>query len=265
MTRADGLKLAFLLLTAGLVLAFGPGWGTLGAPVALFGLLVVDGVFRPGSGVFLPVITRGDPGRPQVALTFDDGPDPAVTPRVLDALRQAGAKATFFVIGRHVKAHPELAARILAEGHQLENHSFAHPRALNFASASKMAAQITAGAAALAEVPGARPSRLYRPPVGLKSPPLARAARRLGVEVVLWSLHARDTRGAAAGQISARVLGRVRAGDIVLMHDGSDRPGRERAATADALPAILRGLADRGLQAVTVDRLRGDQASTPRT
>lgn len=265
MTRADGLKLAFALLTVGLVLAFGPGLLTIGGPGLLFALVVADGVFRPASGVFMPVVTRGPHDRGQVALTFDDGPDPAVTPKVLDALAAHGARATFFVIGRHVEAHPDLAARIVAEGHQLGNHTQGHARTLNLRSARVMQAEIERAEATLRSVPSGPVGRPpYRPPVGLKSPPLARAAQRLGLEVVMWSLHARDTRGASAEAIATRVLDRVRPGDIVLLHDGHDLGGPPRMATAEALPTILQGLAQRGLEAVTVETLlRPDNSEDP--
>lgn len=265
MTRADALQLGALGLTVALVLAFGPSLATIGAPALLFALLVADGVFRPASALLLPVHLRAPGAEKQVALTFDDGPDPEVTPKVLDALSAAGARATFFVIGRHAEAHPDLVRRMIAEGHQVANHSFDHARTLNFASARRMQEEIEAGGRAVANVTGQAEPRWYRPPVGLKSPPLARAAKRLGLEVVMWSVHGRDTRGATPDAIAHRVLAAARPGAIVLLHDGHDRGGPARAATAEALPAILRGLAERGLEPVTIERLfAGGSIASPR-
>lgn len=234
-------------------LVFGVGVYTFGLPLVLFGLLMVDGIARPASGLLLPVVVRGPRLVAQVALTFDDGPDPEVTPGVLDALAEAGARATFFVIGHKLQAHPDLAARIRAEGHELANHTFGHPRSLNLWSARAMQREIRRGAEAIGAPTPRAP--YYRPPVGLKSPALARVAKRLGLRVVMWSLHARDTGQASGDAVAARVLARVEPGDIVLLHDGHDRVGGHRPAIKQALPQILDGLRARGLKAVTVHQL----------
>ncbi|CAN0519774.1 unnamed protein product [Laminaria digitata] len=254
MTRADGLKLLTALALLVAVALDGVSLLSIGGPLLIFGLLVLHGVFVPQSGLLLPVIDRVATDRMQVALTFDDGPDPQVTPAVLEALAAAGARATFFVIGRNLRAHPELGRQIVAAGHELANHSDAHPRTLNLRGTQTMQAEISRGAEAVQAMTG-QPARLYRPPIGLKSPPLARVARRLGLQVVMWSCHARDTGSASAAQIAARVLGRVRPGDIVLLHDGHDRAGTRRAQTAEAVQGILAGLKARGLEAVTVSEL----------
>lgn len=226
--------------------------------------LLLDGIFRPASQAFMRVVVRGDSKTGCVALTFDDGPDPEVTPLILDALAEAGATATFFAIGRHLEAHPDLARRIVAEGHELGNHSYAHSRRLNFAHDAAMEAELRRGAAAVQALTSQPGLPLYRPPIGLKNPPLGRVARRLAMPVVMWSLHGRDTGGADADGVAGRVLDRVRAGDIVLLHDGRDAPGPARTATARALPIILAGLQARGLRAVTVGQLRaGEPARDP--
>ena len=254
MTRADGLKLATALALLVGVALHGVSLLSIGGPLLIFGLLVLHGVFVPQSGLLLPVIHRVVSSNTQVALTFDDGPDPQVTPAVLDALAAAGARATFFVIGRNLRAHPELGHQIVAAGHELANHSDAHPRTLNLRGTRTMQAEICRGAQAVQAVTG-QPATLYRPPIGLKSPALARVARRLGIQVIMWSCHARDTGSASATQIAGRVLDRVRPGDIVLLHDGHDRAGAHRAQTAQAVQGILAGLKARGLEAVTVSEL----------
>lgn len=262
MTRPDGLLLAFLLVTAATVGWIGPSAAAFGLPAAAYLLALADGVFRPQSGLLAPTVVRGPRAGNRVAITFDDGPDPRVTPAILDALRAAGARATFFVIGRAVEAAPALARRIVEEGHELGNHSFAHSRVLNFRGARGMAQEIARGAAALTPfsgLDGVPP--LYRPPIGLKNPALARVARRMGLTIVAWSVHGHDTGRRGAPAIAARVLARTRPGDIILLHDGCDRPPRgaapARAATLEALPEILAGLAARGLAPVTVSELLG--------
>lgn len=254
MTRADGLKLGAglaLLLSVGLS---GVSLLSIGAPLLVFALLMLHGIFVPQSGLLLPVTSRVAGHTTQVALTFDDGPDPEVTPAVLEALAAEGARATFFVIGQSLAANPELGRQILAQGHELANHSYEHARTLNFRGTQAMLAEIGRGAEALQTFTG-QAATLYRPPIGLKSPPLARVARRLGLEVIMWSCHARDTGSARAVQIADRVLGRVRPGDIVLLHDGHDRRDAHRLETAEAVQRILAGLKARGLQAVTVSEL----------
>jgi peptidoglycan/xylan/chitin deacetylase (PgdA/CDA1 family) len=256
MTRADLIGLTWAGATGGLALAFGPSALTIGVPATAAALLLADGVVRPASSVIVPTISAAPPnGGRRVALTFDDGPDPVWTPRIADLLDAAGARATFFCVGRHVEAHPDIARRLVGGGHELGNHSFAHPRTLNFRFAAAMEREVLRGETALRAVTGELGRPLYRPPVGLRNPSLARVAARLGLRVVTWSLHSRDTFATDAAALAARVLARVRPGDIVLLHDGSDRPGADRRVTLTALPAILEGLRARDLEPVTVSAL----------
>jgi peptidoglycan/xylan/chitin deacetylase (PgdA/CDA1 family) len=253
-SRADRLALAYLAAGGAAAGIVGPGALSLGLPTALFVLLLTDGIARPGSSLLYPTVTHGPRDGRRVALSFDDGPDPVVTPAVLDALAQHGARATFFTIGRSLAAQPQLARRLLSEGHELGNHSWRHSRWQNFFGTRALTREIERGAQAIAAVDGrARP--LYRPPLGLKSPPLARAASGQALTLVAWSLHSRDTLGADPGAVAARVLRRIRPGDIVLMHDGHDRPGRHRRACAAAVRLILQGLQEKSLRCVTVSEL----------
>lgn len=259
LSRLNMLALAFGGVTAGAIGAFGVSALTLGIPTALYLALCADGTVRPGSRFSYPTVTRGTRSRDRVSLTFDDGPDPEVTPLVLDALAKRGARATFFAIGRSLEAHPALARRIVADGHELGNHSFGHSRWANFSTSGQQVREMERGEAAIAAVTGLATPPLYRPPIGLKSPPLARAAFRKQLTMVTWSLHSHDSRTADSERISGRVLQKVRPGDIVLMHDGHDLPGRHRLAGAHALPAILEGLREKGLESVTVSELlRGE-------
>ncbi|MEZ4267115.1 MAG: polysaccharide deacetylase family protein [Myxococcota bacterium] len=256
MTRADLIGLTWAGATGGLALAFGPSALTIGLPTTAAVLLLADGVARPASSLIVPTVSSAPRGAGRrVALTFDDGPDPTWTPRIAEQLGAAGARGTFFCIGQHVEAHPEVARRLVAGGHELGNHSFSHARTLNFRLAAAMEREVLRGETALRGVTGEVGRPLYRPPVGLRNPALARVAGRLGLRVVNWSLHSRDTFATDAGALAARVLARIQPGDIVLFHDGSDRPGADRAVTARALPAILAGLRDRDLEPVTVSAL----------
>lgn len=252
---ADQLALACVVLAAAAVGLFGLSLASVGIPAALLLALLADGILRPSSSLLHPTLSHGSRQGRCVALSFDDGPDPEVTPLVLDALARYGARATFFTIGRALEAHPQLACRMAAEQHELGNHSWAHSRTQNFFGPQRQRREIERGAQAITALTGSRVQPLYRPPMGLKSPPLALAARQLGLTVVAWSLHSRDTRGDDPQRIAQRVLEKIRAGDIVLMHDGHDLPGRHRPACAQALPQILQGLRDKGLECVTVSEL----------
>jgi peptidoglycan/xylan/chitin deacetylase (PgdA/CDA1 family) len=222
---------------------------------AAFLAVLTDGIFRPSSSVLYPTISHGPRDRPRVALTFDDGPDPEVTPSILDTLEAAGARATFFVIGRHLEKHREIAVRTLREGHEIGNHSWMHSYFQNFYRTDQQQSDVERSTRLIQELSGSITEPLYRPPVGLKSPPLARVAHARKLTVVAWSLHSRDTLARDSDAIAARVLSRIAPGDIVLMHDGHDRDGKHRNLAAAALPQILRGLRERGLSCVTVSDL----------
>lgn len=262
--RADLLALAYGVCAIAAVGAYGFSLASAGIPALVLLVLFADGVIRPGSSLLYPTVTHGPRSGRRVALSFDDGPDPQVTPAVLDALAQHGARATFFCIGRALHAHPALARRIAAERHELGNHSFGHSRFQNFFSGRRQLIEIEAGESAVTAVSASPPRPLYRPPIGLKSPPLAWAARRLGLTVVAWSLHSRDSRDTDAQRIARRVLRKIRPGDIVLLHDGHDLPGRHRPVCAQAVPLILAGLRERGLECVPVSELLARPAAAPR-
>ncbi len=234
-----------------------------GASAALLAVLT-DGIFRPSSSVLYPTISHGPRDRPQVALTFDDGPDPLVTPTVLDALKEAGARATFFVIGRHLEKHREIGVRALQDGHELGNHSWMHSYFQNFYGNGQQRSDVERSTRLIQELTGSAAEPLYRPPVGLKSPALARVAHRRKLKVIAWSLHSRDTFARDPAATAASVLSRVAPGDIVLMHDGHERDANHRKLAAAALPQILRGLRERGLSCVTVSELLRRRTLRPR-
>lgn len=253
--RADKLLLAGGAAVAGAAVAFGPSAVSLGVPAAAFAGLLVDGIFRPASGVLYPTVTHGPRDRPEVALTFDDGPDPVATSHVLDTLAAHRARATFFVIGRNLERARPIGERIVAEGHELANHSWEHAYTQNFYGRRRQTADIERAAALIRSITGGSDMPLYRPPVGLKSPELARAAHRMQLKVIAWSLHSRDTFARDAQRIANRVLARVQPGDIVLLHDGHQTPDKHRSIARDALPTVLEGLHRKRLAPVTVSEL----------
>lgn len=182
----------------------------------------------------------------RVYLTFDDGPDPEWTPRVLDVLEQADVKATFFAIGQQAQRAPDLMRRIHAAGHAVGNHTFSH-RHPWFMSQRTARAQVRDGANALSDVLGVTP-RFYRPPHGRQRACMSDEAQRCGEQVVLWDISAVDwgPLGASAEGIAKR-LDAVKGGDVVLMHDGRNQHNRPDQLL-QVLPLFLRRLNDRGLQ-----------------
>jgi len=202
--------------------------------------------------------------RPWLALTFDDGPDPAFTPAVLDVLARFGATATFFVVGRNALAHPHLVARAVAEGHVIANHTHDH-RWLDRLDPAGVADEVDRGAADLAAV-GVAASGIFRPPRGLTSPSVAGLTRRRGLRSVFWSdcleAHHRGSRARSAGE----VVDAAGPGSILLAHDGGriDGPNPQRidrSRTVESLPLLLAGLERRRLRTVTLPQLL--RAGTP--
>lgn len=213
------------------------------------------GMFHPRSRLLCPVISSGPRSeRTRIALTFDDGPCPGSTDRVLDVLERSGVRATFFVIGRYAHEHPSLIARAHAAGHLIGNHTYDHHRSGMFGWKRYWMDQIARADEAVGAVVGAAP-RLFRPPMGFKSHHLGAAVRRLGHTVVTWSRRGMDGVATTENRI-ARAMLPVRGGDIVLLHDGRDPASRRDASvTARALPQILADLQSRGLQPVRLDEL----------
>ena len=249
------ITLAYIVFAAISILIFDWSALLLGIPAVLLVLLVANGIARPGSSLFYPTITHGPHDSNRVALSFDDGPDPDMTPQVLDVLAQGGTHATFFVIGKWLDLYPQLAKRMVAEGHVLGNHSWNHSRLQNFYFTKRHMQELENCEQAIKTATGGSLPVLYRPPVGLKSGDLARAAYRHNLILVTWSLHSHDSRLRDPEKIARRVLKKIRGGDIVLLHDGHDLSGRQRPYCAQAVRLILQGLRAKGLECVTIPEL----------
>ena len=190
--------------------------------------------------------------RPAVALTFDDGPHPDGTPAVLDALAQAGATATFFLVGEQVHAHPEVARAVADAGHEIALHGYRHTLLLR-RRVGPLAADLDRATAAIEEATGRTPV-LYRPPYGVFSSGALALVRERGLRPLLWSSWGRDwERRATATSIARRATRALRPGDVVLLHDSdaysSDGSWRRTAA---ALPSVLAAIAALGVPAERV-------------
>jgi peptidoglycan-N-acetylglucosamine deacetylase len=222
---------------------------------SLVGVVIVVSM-NPNWQIFGPALVRAPDAGGQVALTFDDGPDPAHTREVLDQLDAADARATFFVVGRAVRAAPELTREILERGHQVGHHSETHRWQLVF-SPPRMLADFRAGLASIAEVTGRIP-RFFRPPVGIATPEVLELAW-LGFRFAGWSVRPFDGRPGRSAEVRRRVSSKIRAGDVVLLHDTARRGGGPPPALG-ALPGILEDLRARGLRSVTLAELTGEPA-----
>ncbi len=229
-----------------------------------FGLLflLVLAALNPSWQCFGPVTTRGSSARSQVALTFDDGPDPEHTKAVLEALDSVGAKATFFMVGEKVRRYPDLVREVHARGHQVGHHSAHHDWRVML-SPVRAARDLESGDAAFASALELRP-RFFRPPIGLVTPELLRAVEEADMVTLLWSLRTLDGGPISAKVLVRRVLDRVKPGDIVLLHDARESALSEAPpAAVEALPTILEGLQERGLDPVTVSTLLDEPAYFP--
>lgn len=182
----------------------------------------------------------------EIYLTFDDGPDPEWTPRVLDALADAQMPATFFVIGEQALRAPALVKRIAVEGHALGNHTFSHRHPWTLTPRAARA-QVRDGAQAVADVAGSAP-RFFRPPHGRRRACMTEQAEALGERVVLWDVSAIDWGPLARVEAIAQRLDHVQSGDVVLMHDGRNRRNRPDQLL-QTLPVFLNRLRERGFEA----------------
>jgi peptidoglycan/xylan/chitin deacetylase (PgdA/CDA1 family) len=242
-------RLALYMATAGVlaVSAFSllrhpPPLGWAALLLVGYAALLLSGVFVLRLRVFVDATVRGPPGARGVVLTFDDGPHPKWTPRILDVLARHGAKATFFVVGRKVDEHPEVVRAIVDAGHGVGLHSYGHDRLFSLLGERRVKADLEHGLAALERAIGQRP-RLFRPPIGHTNPRIARVVEALGLVVVGWTVRGRDGLASARPpDVVARVRRGLRDGAIVLLHDAPERGEREPAAVR-ALPAILDAIA----------------------
>jgi peptidoglycan/xylan/chitin deacetylase (PgdA/CDA1 family) len=219
--------------------------------------LLATGVFFPGLEMFAPVASRGPTGGSRVALTFDDGPHPVTTRRVLEILAGSRHRATFFVLGEKVRRHPDVVREIRAGGHGVGIHGDFHDRLHSFRMPWTVRDQLIRAGDAVEAAAGVRP-RFFRPPLGHTSVTTVSGVRRAGVKLVGWSSRGLDgLRGRTVEACLARVCRTLDDGAIVMLHDAAERDDFEPASVR-ALPQLLALLDERGLISVRLDVLLGD-------
>ncbi|CAN7642432.1 polysaccharide deacetylase family protein [Trinickia sp. LjRoot230] len=210
----------------------------------------------------LPCTAPGD----AIALTIDDGPDPELTPRVLDILERYDIRATFFCIGEAARRHPECVQDIVARGHAVENHSQHHRHSFSLMGPRALSHEIRQAQQTLTAITGTRPL-FFRAPAGLRNPFLEPVLCREGLTLASWTRRGFDTRTSAADLVTKRLLNRLAARDILLVHDGhAARDKNGRATVLDVLPAVAQAAHDAQLHWTTLRAamlVRSEAPATP--
>jgi peptidoglycan/xylan/chitin deacetylase (PgdA/CDA1 family) len=225
-----------------------------GAVLANHALLTAAGLW-PRSRMLGPNLLGLPPAaaaRREAALTIDDGPDPEVTPRVLDQLDRQGAKASFFCIGERAGEYPELCREIVRRGHSVENHTQCHSPRFAVLGMRGFEREIATAQETLAQITGQAP-RFFRAPAGLRNPLLEPVLSRLGLRLASWTRRGFDTVTRDPDKVTRRLLRGLDAGDILLLHDGhAARTQSGTAVVLEVLPRVLEALRIRGLRCVTL-------------
>lgn len=205
------------------------------------------GKFEKTGHVFWDIRTK----EKLVALTFDDGPDPIYTPKILDALEKYDAKATFFVIGKEAERYPDIIKRQAKEGHEIANHTYRHHFKDNF-NKKKLKSELIEAGKVIENLTGKTPS-LFRPIAGYYDERIVNTAIENGYEVIMWSWHqdTKDWSRPGVSKITHDVLSDTKPGDIVIFHDA----GGDRSQTVKAIENILEVLYKKGFKCVTVSEM----------
>jgi peptidoglycan-N-acetylglucosamine deacetylase len=254
--RSPTIRASYVIHAGAAALALVPGqWPlALAALAANHAVLAAAGLW-PRSTLLGPNLTRLSAvaaARGEIALTIDDGPNPAVTPRVLDLLDATGAKATFFCIGKDVRRHAPLAREMVARGHRIENHSQHHPTLFAMRWPGPMRREIVAAQESIADTVGFAP-HYFRPIAGLRNPFLEPILAELDLHLASWTRRAFDTRCGDPTEVVRRLTRGLAAGDILLMHDGNAALGGDgKPVVLSALPSLLAALQTAGLRSVTL-------------
>jgi peptidoglycan/xylan/chitin deacetylase (PgdA/CDA1 family) len=239
----------------GAAVAVPPAWPWAAGAIALNHALLLGSALWPRSTWLDDNLVRLPPSaamRHEIALTLDDGPDPEVTPRVLDLLDAAGVRATFFPIAERARRHAALTREIVRRGHSVQNHTQRHPNAFSLFGPKRLAEEVGAAQLTLAELTGTAPA-FFRAPAGVRTPLVWPVLRRLDLRLVTWTRRGYDTVQRRPERVLQRLGRGLAAGDILLLHDGhAARAADGTPVVLQVLPPLLRELAVRGLRSVTL-------------
>lgn len=188
--------------------------------------------------------------RNEVSLTFDDGPDPEITPKVLDLLAEYDVKGSFFCIGKRARMYPDLVRELVLRGHRVENHSDQHPLYFGFLPPRALYREVATAQRAITEIAGQKP-RFFRAPFGVRSPLLFSVLASTGLQAAAWTRRGVDTVSHDPARILRRLMRGLAPGDVLLLHDGSSaRTAAGVPVVLEVLPPLLANLAARGLVSV---------------
>jgi peptidoglycan/xylan/chitin deacetylase (PgdA/CDA1 family) len=221
--------------------------------VLLHASLTLFGVFNVKSSLFVETffrVSRTD----AVCLTFDDGPDAEITPCILNLLRKNAIKATFFVIGKLAKEHPDIIKNIHEEGHEIGIHSYRHSLFYNFLSKNKIKNDILKCIDTIKNICGYRPY-LYRPPFGLRNPSMRKAVKETGVFCITWDVRGFDNAFKSHEKITKRILNKTAPGSIILLHDGKiSGEKNKKEKTLSILNTVIENIRLRGYKFCKIER-----------
>jgi len=237
--RLNILAIGFILILLPAISLGFISWKILLLLIVTYSITLGWGVFDIGSQFFIPTFWKGKKG--EVSFTFDDGPDPEVTPKVLDVLREANVKAAFFVIGRIAEKHPELVRQMVSEGHAVGNHTYNHDYVFSKAAAEK---QVTEGQEVIEKIIGKKP-KYFRPPFGVMTPEIASAIRKEKCAVIGWDLRSQDGRIRTKEATINRVKSHLKKSTVLLFHDTNP-------TTPDALREIIHLCKQNGMKIVSL-------------
>lgn len=239
---------------AGIATGLPVSWAA-GTVIANHALLTATGLWPRSTllGANILRLSQAAQEANQIAITIDDGPNPDVTPVVLDILDTANAKASFFCIGRLVEAHPSLAQEIVRRGHRIENHSYGHRHYFSLMGMKSLRQEIMKTQEIISQTTGQLPA-YFRAPAGLRSPLLDPVLQSLGLKLVSWTRRGFDTISNDPNKILNKLQDGLSAGDILLLHDGNcARTNMGQPVVINVLPRLLEKLNSLNLQSVSLN------------
>jgi len=214
--------------------------------LAFYVSLLVSGSTSIRFNFYLYSLKRGNTNKKIISLSFDDGPDPVITPLILSVLENHNMPASFFCVGEKIEKNPELVKKAFQKGHIIGNHSYSHSKIFDLRSTKNMVKEIERTSDLIEKTIGEKPL-LFRPPFGVTNPLLAKAIKRTGVTSVGWSLRSWDTNG-KVDTVVERLKRKIHPGEVILLHDN-------RANTVEILNRFLPYLIENGYQVVPLDQL----------
>lgn len=236
-----------IALMAGQVYAGNMPWYSLAIPSVIFLTILAYGSSVIGSGYYIETVCAGNTKEKIIALTFDDGPEPFHTEKILDVLKQNEISAVFFFIGHKMEQHPDIVKRVVNEGHIVGNHSYSHHRYFDLFPRHKMVSELQQTNNIAERITGKK-LKFFRPPYGVTTPVLAKAINTVGLATIGWNIRSLDTVINDPSRLLNRISQRLRSGGILLLHDTAP-------VTRQSLQTIIDRIRQRGYSFARLDHL----------